>query len=417
MAVRLGSRGRVLDLTAVKGQVDAMVAAQIDAPAQFEQRLNHAVDLLLKWGQAGRWQELQQMTQSARVSWLLAEFYGPFAEVIDVPRRESKLSVAATDGSQIFPDRHEISPCFLLNIGYVLLHYGSGERALLSSRPQLFWRERELYQEWGGRRTGISRDVVGFRRALLELTELAELAAASQRAGHSTLAINDGTLIMWSLEGRPPEFRDDCLRQIRSALDLLADRRIPLAGYISRPGGSDLVNALRIAMCPMSMTNCDRCPGLQAGPEAPEASSESPPIIERPCDPLQGISDAVLLRRVLQPGQRSAVFGSGSRILDDYGPHGVHFFYLHVGKEVARVEIPTYVAADSQLLDRVHAGVLDQAQKGDGYPVSLAEAHERAVVRGADREAFYRYLEEMFVRHDVRARVSLKGLRKRAAAI
>ncbi|SVC62326.1 uncharacterized protein METZ01_LOCUS315180, partial [marine metagenome] len=72
---------------------------------------------------------------------------------------------------------------------------------------------------------------------------------------------------------------------------------------------------------------------------------------------------------------------------------------------------------DSQLLDRVHAGVLDQAQKGDGYPVSLAEAHERAVVRGADREAFYRYLEEMFVRHDVRARVSLKGLRKRAAAI
>ena len=83
----------MLDLTAVKGQVDAMVAAQVDAPAQFEQRLNHAVDLLLEWGQAGRWQELQQMTQSARVSWLLAEFYGPFAEVIDAPTRESKLSV------------------------------------------------------------------------------------------------------------------------------------------------------------------------------------------------------------------------------------------------------------------------------------------------------------------------------------
>ena len=31
MAVRLGSRGRVLDLTAVKGQVDAMVAAQVEA--------------------------------------------------------------------------------------------------------------------------------------------------------------------------------------------------------------------------------------------------------------------------------------------------------------------------------------------------------------------------------------------------
>ncbi len=380
----------MLDLTAVKGQVDAMVAAQADAPALFEHRVAAAVDLLAEWGQPDRWQHLQHLTQVARVSWLLADLAGPFCDGVDAPDRLAQLSVAATDGSQIFPDRHEISPCYLLNIGYVLLHYGTGEQALISSRPQLFWQEQDLYHEWEGRRSGIGREVVGFRRSLLELTELAELASASQAEGHSTIALTDGTLIMWSLEGRPAEFRQECLTQIRDAFDLLAERQVPLAGYISRPGGSDLVNALRVAMGPMSVSASD---------------------------PLEGISDGVLFRRLLQPGQRSAVFGSRSRVLHDYGRHGIHFFYVHVGKEVARVEIPTYVAEDPTLLNQVHAGIVDQATKGDGYPVSLAEAHERAVVRGADREAFYRYIEEMFVRHDIRARVSLKGMRKRSAAI
>ncbi|MBT3341951.1 MAG: DNA double-strand break repair nuclease NurA [Gemmatimonadetes bacterium] len=407
----------MLDLTAVKTQVDVMVEAQADAPALFEQRLHSAVDLLTTWGGDDHWHQLRSRVEAAHTSWLLADIFGPFAAGVSCPARPDRLTVAATDGSQIFPDRHEISPCYLLNIGYVLLHYGTGERALLSSRPQLYWRDEDLYQEWGGRRSGISRDIVGFRRSLLELTELAELAAASQAEGHPTVALTDGTLIMWSLEGRPADFRDECLSSVRHVCELLAERRVPLAGYISRPGSSDVVNALRLAMCPMEITDCNRCPGLAAPPESFDPASETPLHRNSPCDPLEGITDAVLMRRVLQPGQRSAIFGSRSRVLDDYGGHRIHFFYVHVGKEVARIEIPSYVASNPDLLDRVHACVVDQARKGMGYPVSLAEAHEHAVVRGADREAFYRYLEEMFVRHDIHARASLKGLRKRSAAI
>ena len=68
------------------------------------------------------------------------------------PARPSTISVAATDGSQIFPDRHEISACFLINIGYILLHYGTGEKPLMSSKPRLYYREEEIYEEWGGAR-------------------------------------------------------------------------------------------------------------------------------------------------------------------------------------------------------------------------------------------------------------------------
>jgi hypothetical protein len=36
----------------------------------------------------------------------------------------------------------------------------------------------------------------------------------------------------------------------------------------------------------------------------------------------------------------------------------------------------------------IHACLLDQCQKGLGYPVALQESHEQAVVREADRQAF-----------------------------
>ena len=57
-----------------------------------------------------------------------------------------------------------------------------------------------------------------------------------------------------------------------------------------------------------------------------------------PCGAIDGVGDAAVLRRILQPGDRSAVFESSARILAEYGPHSICFFYVHVGEEIARVE-------------------------------------------------------------------------------
>ncbi|MFH1570729.1 MAG: DNA double-strand break repair nuclease NurA [Gemmatimonadota bacterium] len=392
----------MLDFAAVKAQVDSMVADQVSRPPEVERRLGRAVAELRRWG--ATWAELAERARRSHTSWLLAELAGDPTARRACPPRPERLTVAATDGSQIYPDRHEVSPCYLINIGYVLLHYGTGERPLLSSQPRLYYRDADLFEDWGGRRVSVNRDQVGLRRSLLEMTELAELAAAAQDSGYAPVALSDGTLIAWSLEGRPPEQRRHCLAALTGAFDTLRRRRIPVAGYISRPGSQDLTNLLRLGLCPLEAADCDHCPWREAG--------EGPP-----CGAIDGIGDAVLFRQVLRPGERSAVFGSTSRVLDDYGPHRVRFFYLHVGDEVARVEVPAWVAEDAALLDLVHACVRDQAAKGQGYPVCLAEAHERAVVRGADRELFYRYLEDTFVSSDVRARVSTKGLRKRYAGV
>jgi hypothetical protein len=386
-----------------------MVADRADrGVAAFETRVAAAVEQLRRWD--GAVAALHQRLSHSRTSWLLPELAvdgvdgrADLSDGVAPPPRPESITVAATDGSQVFPDRHEVSPCFLLNIGYVLLHYGTDERPLLSSRPSLYWREEDLYPQWGGRRVAANREIVGFRRSLLELTELAELAAASQAAGHETVALTDGTLVFWGLEGRPPDFRDHCLQAIRSAFDVLRDRRIPLAGYISRPGSPEVVNALRVGLCPMEPgADCDRCPWLGQVP---------------PCEPIEGVSDAVLYRQVLAPGERSPLFASTSKVLDDYGDHGIHYFYVHVGHEIGRVEVPAYVAADAALLAQVHATIVDQAAKGGGYPIALAEAHERAVVRGADREHFYRHLEEVYVRRNLGVHISRKSLRKRSIGV
>ena len=74
----------------------------------------------------------------------------------------------------------------------------------MSSKPRLYYREEEIYEEWGGARVFVNRELVGFKRGLMEFTELADLALAAHAEGHRTLALADGTLILWKLGGQAP---------------------------------------------------------------------------------------------------------------------------------------------------------------------------------------------------------------------
>ncbi len=107
-----------------------------------------------------------------------------------------------------------------------------------------------------------------------------------------------------------------------------------------------------------------------------------------------------------------------SKILPMYGANQwTAFFYLNVGREVARIEIPNWVAGDASLIDLVHGVCLDQATKGRGYPVALAEAHECAIVKGADRQAFLNMLRRVLVKYERPVARSQKSLAKRTRAV
>ena len=411
----------MLDLYAVKTQIDSMVADERRVQEDFRAKLELALAEYRRW--LPEWERLARKIDVSRTSWLLPGLGEGLGGGIDAPDRPSTISIAATDGSQIFPDRHEISACFLINIGYILLHYGTGEKPLMSSKPRLYYREEEIYEEWGGARVFVNRELVGFKRGLMEFTELADLALAAHAEGHRTLALSDGTLILWNLEGKPQDFRAAHLEVTLAAMEELRAARVPVAGYISQPGSQELINALKLGLCPLEAADCDRCPYREENQlhfsreEIDDLNGDLWQGRGLPCSPIEGLSDAVLVRRVLRPGQRTPLYRSASKVLAEYGPHYIYYFYLHVGTEIGRVEVPEWVATDRALLDLVHACLYDQAEKGQGYPVALAEAHERAVVRSADREAFYRFLRDTFVKNDLQTRLSTKSFKKRYIGI
>jgi hypothetical protein len=164
-----------------------------------------------------------------------------------------------------------------------------------------------------------------------------------------------------------------------------------------------VINALRVGLCPEKISLCNQCP-----------YTDLPGL---PCSPIEGLTDRFLFSTVLKPGESSPVFKSSSKICEMYGDHHIHFFYINIGEEIARIEIPEWVALDSELLACVHTLIFDQAKKGKGYPVSIAEAHEQAVVKGKDRDFFFDLVREALVKSDVKVSVSRKGLSKRVPGV
>ena len=91
----------------------------------------------------------------------------------------------------------------------------------------------------------------------------------------------------------------------------------------------------------------------------------------------------------------------------------IHYFYLNTGEEIARVEIPKWVVEREDLLRLTPTLILNQCKLGHGYPVSLIEAHEQAVVTSSDRNHFAQMVEAALDEHGMSTYTSEKNLSKR----
>ena len=338
-----------------------------------------------------KWRDRMLFTAAAPVE--------PFNTRIDLPVPPAVHTVIATDGSQIAPNHHEIAYCYLLNVGRVVLHYGQNRQPLLDSLPEVFYRFEDLYisRQWGIR----TEEWMGYRRTASEATVLAELACAAQNQV-PTLAMVDGSLVYWFLEQLPNEARDHILPPILDAWSHLRNSGIPIIGYLSASRSGEALNFLRLQACTHKVPDCMTfCPNQ---------------LEKTPCQVLDPLRDTALWTVQLQPGQRSALWRSSARILDLYGDHAIYFCYVHVGTEIARIDLPAWVAENSVLLDQSLGLMLAQVQKGYGYPVALAEAHNQAVVRGGDRARFFALLEQQMIKAGLRnVGTSYKEARKRGS--
>ncbi len=312
-------------------------------------------------------------------------------------------SVVSSDGSQISPSHHEIAYCYLLNISRVIIHYGQSRYPLLDSLPEVIYRPEDLYasRKWGIR----TEEWMGYKRTAAEAVMLGELGkevAESQDSDVPALAMTDGSLIYWFLEQMPAAARDEILLPVLESWDRLRQAKVPVMGYISASRSGEALNFLRLQACPYDTPDCmSHCEDDRG---------------QMPCQSFFPLRDVTLWATSLSPGERGPLWKSSADILSGYGEHAVYFCYVHVGAEVARVEFPQWVVEDSALLDSALSLMLAQVQKGFGYPVALAEAHNQAVVRGGDRTRFFMLLEQQMIRAGLKnVGTSFKEARKRGS--
>jgi hypothetical protein len=359
----------VLDFHRIAGQLGDFTAYRRAEDARHAARLARAADTLTAC--APVWEALADAVKAegGRSAPLRALPLACPDGCHGAPPRPAAVTVVATDGSQIFPDRHVEPTCYLLNVSRVAFQYGTPEPPLLAAEPTLRYRDVDLAELSAPDEPffDVTAEVVSALRDQLELEWLYTTAVQARQSARPIVALVDGTLIRWMLRGMKHRAMEDRLiARYRDELERFRQDGIPVASYVSRPGTNEVVNLLRLHLGEHDLDETG----------------------------LHGLLDRHLFERHLGVGERSALFLSGSRILKEYGPeHHVGFFYVRLPDEVARVELPHWVARQPEWVDLVHAVVLDDAAKGGGYPVALAEAHERAVIRAPEKDLFYRLLE------------------------
>ena len=390
-----------LDLSKVVKQISDMVAQFASHRQERNDRIDRALEIL--FSHANKLDSLKKKIALSKTTWLVAEPVNSIDLHIPLPETPSDFTVIATDGSHIDVDRHHATRCYLINIGTVELWYGSHPDASLDSEPVIYSNDDDLViaSPDGLREVPIEGNLLGIKRSLEECRRLSEMAAALP-SGCAALGLMDGSLILWNLEAYPEFVAESLLEKrfltyleeiSRSALD----KQLAVASYISFPRSADVTNLLRVAVCPRESVDSDRCSSCMT----------------RECAQINGVFDRELFARLLKPGERSGLFISPSKIQRRYGKHQVYFFYLRINGEIGRVEIPRWVAEDKSKVDLVHSLIVDQCRRGQGYPIALSEAHEKAVVTGADRDNFWRMVDESLAEERLPVTESEKSRSKR----
>jgi hypothetical protein len=231
-----------------------------------------------------------------------------------------------------------------------------------------------------------------YLRFMAEITRLADLSAVeapgptgSVRPGR-TVALVDGTLILWVLENRSEEWKRDKVMVYLDQLRRMRESGAAVGAFTSRPRRGEVTKLLYLASVDGDAN--------RAGQEA---------------NPLEHLPDRAIFSD-LPAGARSALFISPSSINHNYyepAGHGVYFFYLNLAEGghdpvIARIEVPAWVVAAPKLLALIHGAVVAQARITGDYPYALTRADELAYISGPEREA----LAEMVATAMLRAGVS-----------
>jgi GNAT superfamily N-acetyltransferase len=406
-----------LDLSQIVKQLHAALPELQRSAAAHERATRRAVELLAHHCDG----ELRQRMAAAGSAfrWQVPDFHGPVAERAPVPLPPADFAVVGVDGSLIEIDRHGALPCYVINVGWAVIRYGSQPSCELKAEARLEVRRLTYLEPTEQTVQRVDTTLLAVERAVEEFEWVATLVEQLP-PDLPTLALVDNPLVVWwgmvdpraagFLRAVPASGGPSLLERYLGALERVRQacqqRPAALAGYISSPRSDVTANLLRLLECPYAPPRCRyHCPSRD-----PE---------QWPCATV-ATTDAELFGRYLQPGERSALFRlrqPASSPLAALGLPGPWSCYLHVGREVARVELPDWVATDPERCGLALALIADQARRGEGFPVALMEAHEQAVISHEDRQMFQRLVLEQLMTAGLPVRDTAKAASKRVAGV
>lgn len=356
----------------------------------------------VKWQKIAQIQHFQERVINSESSFLLPGWQGKLDSIKKInydPKVAPHYAVLAVDGSQIYPERH-ISGinCFALNIGQCLLEYSQKSRVVLNCEPKVLTFDQAIPDN----EEKFSIDLVDFKREELELNSALKRAIALHQSYRQQnfpfTVLFDGSLIFWQLEGKHPDIKKYFLDQYIHALDGFYQHNIPIASYISMPKSRELVNLTKIGFCRFEMANCIRCHSIYQ---------------TFPCKDVEHVIDTQLCQKFLNEFEMTTIFQSNSKIAENYPQHlKPCFLYLNIGQEIIRLEFPQWMSQNEEYITLICKIAIDQATKGHGYSVALAEAHEQAVIKAPDREFFYHLINKKSIELRQKIFMSPKNLKK-----
>jgi hypothetical protein len=280
-----------------------------------------------------------------------------------------RATIIATDGSQIVPDRHAPFLYYLINVGTITYYHGSGRPPDVESFPRLdFPRADDADMDDA---FAISTNLVNMLRDRAEIATLAAKVAEAKEEPGPTLGVLDQRLLYWPI-GNIPGGQDRVVVEAwQEAMSAVRAAGGWLAGFIDRPGKRSVLTMLKTVDL--------------------ESSGGKISDLYRAA-PYAELTDTDLFDAVLAPGQRSAVFVDISQHNNTFAgkepENEVCFFYLKTGEapgQLARVDIPMWVARDPQAVAATHALLFDQCRIIGNYPYVITRADEIAVVGRRDQ--------------------------------
>lgn len=323
--------------------------------------------------------------EKTKQSLLVPGWQGLLNFVVQITPCSKKYAVVAVDGSQIYYDKHQGPPCFLINIGFIQLRYGIAGKPIAYGSQPFLTTKLHSDNDFG------SQDFINMQRESHEFDIALEqmLTIQLQNEDDLSLCLFDGSLIFFHLDCQDMEFKERFLGEYCAILEQFYQDKMLIAGYMSLPRTKELLN-----LCKLELAQFD------------DENLQHTSVIDR-------LTDVDIVDLYLKPHQRSTVFKSKAPISYLYPVHlQPYFCYLHVGSEIVRIEFPAWIGQSDKLVDKVCSIALDQSLKGRGYPVCLFEAHEQAVIKSIDRQFFYIMLEKLSQRQTKNYIISQKNIKK-----